>query len=345
MLRRLVRLFTLVPLLGLLLVPGSATAAPSPTTYNGHGMSVMIPAEVQLVNMLATVPIRLRCDPVPGSFYGTSGTAHLGVTQAAQPRPNVAAGDVYLFANNFSASRVRPRLPTGGGPTGFGFPIICDGKTWNPVTFLVTPDFDRDPLTGSLVDGRTTANLTGQLCSFAYYGSACDSIDTGSFNLRLVRTAASSGSGTSFSGHGMRVSFPSPGTLTGLTVAVPVQVVCDPVPNASYPAQGNGHFTLRQSRSNRVAVGAADIFWTLKGSLPGTGGLGGGPPSQEITCDGSTVNSYTLVVTPDFFFDPFTDTMQRAFATVEFASQMCGFAYYGARCDSIDTGAFSLRVR
>lgn len=346
MLRKVVRLAALMPLLGVLLVPGSATAAPSPTTFNGQGMSVMVPADAQLVHMLATVPVRVRCDPVPnGGFYGVQGQSHLGLTQAARPRPNVAAGDVYLFVNTFSATRARPKLPTGGGPTGFSFPIICDGNTWNPVTFLVTPDFDRDPLTGALQAGRTVASLTAQLCSFAYYGSTCDSIDTGPFNLRLVQAAPSTGSGTSFSGHGMRVSFPTPGTLTGLTVSVPMQVVCDPVPSSFYPAQGNGHLTMRQSRSSRVAVGASDIFWTLAGGLPSTGGAGGGPPSQAITCDGSTVNHYTLVVTPDFFFDPFTDTMQRALTTTEFAAQMCGFSYSGAKCDSIDTGAFTLRVR
>ena len=345
MLRKVVRLAALIPLLGVLLVPGSATAGPSPTTFNGHGMSVMVPAEAQLVHMLATVPIRVRCDPISGAGYGASGTAHLGVTQAARQRANVAAGDVYLFANSFSASRARPKLPTGGGPTGFGFPITCDGNTWKPVTFLVTPDFDRDPLTGSLAAGRTTANLTAQLCSFAYYGSTCDSLDSGPFSLRLVQTAASTGSGTSFSGHGMRVSFPSGGTLTSLAVSVPLQVVCDAVPSGFYPAQGNGHLTLRQSRASRVAVGASDIFWTLAGALPGTGGGGGFPGSQPITCDGSTVNSYTLVVTPDFFFDPFTDTMQRGVATMEFAGQMCGFSYNGAGCDSIETGAFTLRIR
>jgi hypothetical protein len=344
MLRKMVRLAALVPLLGVLLVPGSATAGPSPTTFNGRGMSVTVPPEAQLVHMLATVPVRVRCDPVPnGGFYGVSGTAHLGVTQAGRQATNVAAGDVYLFVNTFSTARARPKLPTGGGPTGFGFPMICDGHTWNPVTFLVTPDFDRDPLTGALQAGRATANLTSQLCSFAYYGSSCDSIDSGPFSLRLIQAAASTGSGTSFSGHGMRVSFPTPGTLTALTVSVPMRVVCDPVPVGFYGGQGNGHLTLRQSHSNRVAVGASDIFWIVGGSAPKGGG--GGPPSQPITCDGSTVNSYTLVVTPDFFFDPFTDTMQRGLATTEFASQICGFSYYGARCDSIDTGPFMLRIR
>lgn len=306
----------------------------------------MVPADAQLVHMLATVPIRLRCDPVPGARFGTSGTAHLGVTQAGRQRTNVAAGDVFMFANNFSGTRARPKLPTGGGPTGFGFPLVCDRNTWNPVTFLVTPDFDRDPLTGALVAGRTTASLSAQLCSFAYYGSTCDSIDTGPFGLRLVQTTASTGSGTSFSGHGMRVSFPSPGTLAALTVSVQMQVVCDPVPVSAFGSQGNGHLTLRQSHSSRVAVGASDIFWTLAGGLPSTGGGGGGPPpSQPITCDGSTINHYTLVATPDFFFDPFTDTMQRALTTTEFASQICGFSYTGGTCDSIDTGAFTLRVR
>src|SRR3982074_1936161 len=113
MLRRLVRLSTLVPLLGVLLVPGSATAAPSPTTFNGHGMSVMVPADAQLIHMLATVPVRVRCDPVPNpSVYGVQGTTHLGVSQAGRQRVNVAAGDVFLFVNTFSAARARPRLPT-----------------------------------------------------------------------------------------------------------------------------------------------------------------------------------------------------------------------------------------
>jgi hypothetical protein len=343
MLRRFTRLAAIAPLLGVLLLPGSAAAGPSPTTFNGQGMSVMVPAQAQLVHMLATVPVRVRCDPVPNAGFGMSGTAHLGVTQPGPQRTNVAAGDVFLFVNTFSAARARPRLPTMGGPTGFGVPIVCDGKLWNPVTFLVTPDFDRDPLTGALVAGRTTAALSAQLCSFAYYGSSCDSIDTGPFGVRLVQAATSTGSGTSFSGHGLRVSFPTPGTLTSLTVSVQMQVVCDPVPVGFYGAQGFGHLTLRQSHSSRVALGASDIFWTIGGSPPPGGG--GGPPSQSITCDGSTVNNYTMVATPDFFFDPFTDPMQRGLATTEFAGEICGFSYTGATCDSIDTGAFTLRVR
>jgi hypothetical protein len=140
----------------------------------------------------------------------------------------------------------------------------------------------------------------------------------------------------------------SAATLKGLTASVPMDVVCDPVPPNIFGPQGNGHLTMRQSRSNRVAVGAADISWILSAAarpLGGGGGGGGGPlPNLPITCDGATVNSYTVVVTPDFFFDPFTEALRSSPATTEFAAQICGFSYTGSTCDSIDTGAFSLRI-
>jgi hypothetical protein len=347
MARRFLRLVALVPLLGVLLLPGSVTASPGPSTFNGQGMSVMIPAEAQLISMTATVPFRLRCDPIPNAaFFGVGGTAHLGVTQTNGTKTNVAAGDIFVFVNTFSAAaqkaRIKPLLQTGGGPTGgFQFPIVCDGSTWNPLTFLVTPDFATNQLTGPLRTGDVTADLTAQLCTFGYGGGTCDSIDTGHFGIRLTKNSVPPGGGTSFSGHGMQVSFPHAASLQGLTVSVTMQVVCNPVPSTFAPG-GNGHLTLQQTRSGRVAAGAADIFWSTSGVPPGPGG--GGPPTQLITCDGSTVNSYSIVVTPDFFFDPFTQALQRGSATTEFAAQICGFAYTGGVCDSIDTGPFSLRI-
>jgi hypothetical protein len=342
MFRKSLRLVAIVPLLVIPLLPGSVAAGPSPTTFSGQGLSVMFPAEAQLINLAASVPIRLRCDPIPNSsFFGAGGNAHLELTQPQGKRLAVGAADVFLFVNNLSGGGKSRTLPPTGGGGGGGFGgVICDGATWNPLTMLVTPDFQRDPLTPSLSDRSATASFAAQICTFSYFGGTCDSINTGNFTIKLVRKAPATGAGTSFTGQGMKVSFPQPGTLQGLAVSLPIQVVCNPVPSA-FSSFGSGHLSVQQGQSNKVAVASSDIFWN-PGAAPFGGG--GGPPPQPIACDGATVNTYTLFVTPDFFTDPFTVALQKGSSTAEFAAQICGFGYYGATCDSLDTGPFTLTI-
>ncbi len=81
------------------------------------------------------------------------------------------------------------------------------------------------------------------------------------------------------------IAIGSPVTVTDrILVAVPVTIVCDPLPNT--PFETDVHVTLEQASGSSVSTG--------------TGGSGG-----PLTCDGVTQNALVVDVTPDSGSGPF----------------------------------------
>ena len=149
---------------------------------------------------------------------------------------------------------------------------------------------------------------------------------------------------TTISGSGLSVTFPGPSTRIGVSVTVPIQVVCSPLPPAAFGSFGNGHLSLVQATpSGKAAVGAGDVFWFINGTQGG--GKGGGPGSvMGLTCDGSTVNAGTITVTPDTFTDPFTGALHNGPADATFSGQVCSFSYFGSTCDSVGPASFPTKI-
>jgi hypothetical protein len=163
----------------------------------------------------------------------------------------------------------------------------------------------------------------------------------------LFGSAASAAAGPpTVTGPGLSVTFPGPNTRIGVSVTVPIRVVCSPLPLASFGSFGNGHLGLVQATpSGKAAVGAGDVFWFINGT-PGGGKGGGGPGSvMGLTCDGATVNTGTLTVTPDTFTDPFTGALHNGPANGTFSGQLCSFSYFGATCDSAGPASFATTIK
>src|SRR5713101_1215187 len=97
--------------------------------------------------------------------------------------------------------------------------------------------------------------------------------------------------------------------------------------------------------SGKAAVGAGDVFWFLNGSTGGGKGGGGGPGTfMALTCDGTTVNTGAITVTPDTFTDPFTAALHNGPANATFSGQVCSFSYFGASCDSAGPASFAIKI-
>ncbi len=164
----------------------------------------------------------------------------------------------------------------------------------------------------------------------------------------LFASSASAAAGpTTITGSGLSVTFPGPNTRIGVSVTVPIQVVCSPLPPAFFGSFGNGHLSLVQATpSGKAAVGAANVFWFLNGTQFGGkgGGMGFGGSFMALTCDGRTVNAGTLTVTPDTFTDPFTGALHNGPADAAFSGQLCSFSYFGASCDSVGPASFATMI-
>jgi hypothetical protein len=162
----------------------------------------------------------------------------------------------------------------------------------------------------------------------------------------LFASSASAAAGpTTVTGPGLSVTFPGPNTRIGVSVTVPIQVVCSPLPPAFFGSFGNGHLSLVQATpSGKAAVGAGDVFWFLNGTQGGGKGGGFGFSVMGLTCDGKTVNAGTLTVTPDTFTDPFTGALHNGPADARFSGQVCSFSYSGATCDSAGPASFPTMI-
>ena len=165
----------------------------------------------------------------------------------------------------------------------------------------------------------------------------------------LFASSASAAVGpATITGPGLSVTFPGPNTRIGVSVRVPIQVVCSPLPPAFFGSFGNSHLSLVQATpSGKAAVGAGDVFWFLNGTQGGSKGGGGGPgPSvMGLTCDGTTLNTGTLSVIPDTFTDPFTGGLHNGPADATFSGQVCSFSYFGATCDSAGPASFATTIK
>lgn len=163
----------------------------------------------------------------------------------------------------------------------------------------------------------------------------------------LFATSASAAVGpTTITGSGLSVTFPGPNTRIGVSVTVPIQVVCRPLAPAFFGSFGNGHLSLLQATpSGKVAVGAANVFWFINNTqFGGKGGGGPGGSFMALTCDGTTVNAGVLTVIPDTFTDPFTGALHNGPADASFSGQVCSFSYFGASCDSAGPATFATMI-
>ena len=163
----------------------------------------------------------------------------------------------------------------------------------------------------------------------------------------LFATSASAAAGpTTITGSGLSVTFPGPNTRIGVTVTVPIKVVCSPLPQSFFGSFGNARLSLVQATpSGKAAIGAANVFWFLNGMGGPRGGGFGPPPSfMGLTCDGTTVNTGMLSVTPDTFTDPFTGALHNGPADATFSGQLCSFSYFGFTCDSAGPSTFATMI-
>ena len=150
---------------------------------------------------------------------------------------------------------------------------------------------------------------------------------------------------TTITGSGLSVTFPGANTRIGVSVTVPIQVVCSPLPPAPFGSFGNGHLSLVQATpSGKAAVGAGDVFWFINGTQGGGKGGGPGGSVMGLTCDGSTVNAGTITVTPDTLTDPFTGALHNGPADATFSGQVCSFSYFGSTCDSVGPASFPTKI-
>ena len=165
----------------------------------------------------------------------------------------------------------------------------------------------------------------------------------------LFATSASAATGpTTITGPGLSVTFPGPNTRIGVSVTVPIQVVCSPLPQSFFGSFGNGHLSVVQATpSGKAAVGAANVFWFLNNTPfgPRGGGFGPQPFFMGLTCNGTTVNTGTLTVTPDTFTDPFTGALHNGPADATFSGQVCSFSYFGFTFDSAGPASFSIDIK
>jgi hypothetical protein len=163
----------------------------------------------------------------------------------------------------------------------------------------------------------------------------------------LFATSASAAAGpTTITGSGLSVTFPGPNTRIGVSVTVPIQVVCSPLPQSFFGTFGNARLSLVQATpSGKAAVGAVDVVWFLNNTqFSGKGGGGPGGSFMGLTCDGRTVNAGMLTVTPDTFTDPFTGALHNGPADATFSGQVCSFSYFGATCDSVGPASFAAMI-
>ena len=162
----------------------------------------------------------------------------------------------------------------------------------------------------------------------------------------FTSTASAAAGPPVVSGPGMSVTFPGPNARIGVSVTVPIQVVCSPLPLSVFGSFGNGHLALVQAApSGKAAVGAGDVFWFLNGTQGGGKGGGGGPGTvMPLTCDGTTVNTGTITVSPDTFTDPFTGALHNGPARATFSGQVCSFSYFGASCDSAGPASCAIKI-
>lgn len=161
----------------------------------------------------------------------------------------------------------------------------------------------------------------------------------------FASTASAAAGPPRVTGPGLSVTFPGPNNRIGVSVTVPIQVVCSPLPPSFYGSFGNGHLALVQATtSGKAAVGAGDVFWYLNGTQGGGKGGGGPGTVMGLTCDGTTVNTGTITVTPDTFTDPYTGALHKGPATGTFSGQVCSFSYFGATCDSAGPASFAIKI-
>jgi hypothetical protein len=161
--------------------------------------------------------------------------------------------------------------------------------------------------------------------------------------LVFLPDTASAGLGpTIITGPNMTVTISATGTRSRLSAEVPITVRCNlpPAPFNGFGGSGGGQMGLKQANPARTAVAAANWGW-ING--PGTisGDLGGGIFFQPISCDGTTVNSYTVLITPDLVTDPFTVALHGGPTDGTFAAEICNFVNYNTTCASA-SGPFSV---
>jgi hypothetical protein len=149
---------------------------------------------------------------------------------------------------------------------------------------------------------------------------------------------------TIITGLNMTVTISASGTRSGLSAEVPITVICT-LPSSTFfggGGSGGGLMGLQQANPARTAVASASWGWF---NGPGTisGDLGGGTFDQPINCDGTTVNSYTVLVTPDLATDPFTVALHGGRTAGTFAAEVCNFVNYNTTCASA-SGSFSVEL-
>lgn len=175
---RLRLLAAVLPLLGLVFLPDTASAGSGPTTITGDNMTVTISATGTRSGSAVEIPITVTCY-VPHWPVNGSGGGEVTLHQANPARsadataawgwiyePGVASGDL-------------------GGDV-FYQPIICDGNTVNSYTVLLKPDLVTDPFTVALHGGPTGGTFAANICNFAYYNTPCASA-SGQFSVTLIR--------------------------------------------------------------------------------------------------------------------------------------------------------------
>lgn len=147
---------------------------------------------------------------------------------------------------------------------------------------------------------------------------------------------------TVITGINMTVTISATGTRSGLSAEVPITVVCN-VPSSFFGGgSGGGLMGLQQANPARTAVASASWGW-FNGPGTITGDLGGGTFDQPINCDGTTVNSYTVLFTPDLATDPFSVALHGGRTGGTFAAEVCNFVNYNTTCASA-SGPFSVEL-
>lgn len=175
------QLAIVLPLLGLIFLPDTASAELGPATITGPNMTVTIAATGTRSGLSAEVPITVICNLPPSPLIGSggSGGGFMGLQQTNPARTAVASASWAWFLGPGTISG-----DLGGGGTLFQ-PIICDGTTVNSFTVLLTPDLATDPFTVALHGGRTGGTFEAEICNFVNYNTTCASA-SGSFSVILT---------------------------------------------------------------------------------------------------------------------------------------------------------------
>ena len=141
--------------------------------------------------------------------------------------------------------------------------------------------------------------------------------------LALYPASASAGSG-------MRLTIGSPIRLTSrLLVEVPLEIICDPLPNTPY--QNEAYVYLTQASGQTVNRGSG-----YRSSYP-----------PSLVCDGTTVNRVVAQVLPDADSGPFHGGSAILSASAYYqTAQSCGdWCHYDFQSVWDDTGLMTVRLR